>query len=222
MAYLLLRPYVIPIIGRCWLKQRSTNFELIAREQGIDFSVCKVDDVASVAGIKEVIATGQDVNAYIAHAEADDPSLRSKSGFDTRFDRFTMLTLACFHGHEDAVDYLLAQDGIQVNKGSMHQNWTPLFVAAMRGDASVVQKLIARGADVHARTEDGQNALLVATAHGHAVVVQMLMEGGARRSSLWMGLRPSGAVDSADEAFGWLDTPTALIYISILDTQTAK
>jgi hypothetical protein len=83
-----------------------------------------------------------------------------------------------------------------VNKGSLHQNWTPLYVAAMQGHASIVAKLITHGADVDAKTEAHENALLIATAHGHSQAIRHLMEAGASKESIWMGLSVTNAAKS--------------------------
>ena len=115
-------------------------------------------------------------------------------------DEFTLLILACFNHHEDAVDLLLSRNDVEVNKGSLGQNWTPLYVAAMRGNSLSVEKLIARGADVHAKTEDEQSALLAATTFGHTQVANQLMEAGARKRSAWMGVEVSTAAEELGRA----------------------
>ena len=54
-------------------------------------------------------------------------------------------------------------------------------------------KLIAHGADVHAKTEDEESVLLGATTHGHTEIVELLMEAGARKNSAWMGINVEDA-----------------------------
>jgi hypothetical protein len=174
MAYFALRPIIYRHLGHHWLKQRSRNSHSIAAEQG-----CTPFD-GNLDAVQMAVRTGTDLNAYQGNGGGDE---------------FTLLILACFNGHEDAVGLLLSQEEVQVNKGSRVQNWTPLYVAAMRGNASIVETLLMHRANVHATTEDGQNALLVATANGHIQITQQLMEVGARKDSTWMGVN---VLESAD------------------------
>jgi hypothetical protein len=173
-AYFAFRPIIYLCLGRLWLKQRITNRDSVMEEQGI------ASHNGNLSAIQEALNLGVDLNAYI------------ENNSDAA-DEFTLLILACFNGHEDAIDLLLRQDGVQVNKGSRHQNWTPLYVAAMRGFPPIVEKLIGHHANVHAKTEDDLNALLVATAHGHTQITQQLMEMGARKASGWMGMSAEDA-----------------------------
>ena len=133
--------------------------------------------------MKQAISTGIDLNAHIEHEH-------------NAANEFTLLILACFNCHEDAVDLLLSYDEVQVNKGSRRQHWTPLYVAAMRGNTLSVGKLIVRGANVHVKTEDQQSALLAATTFGHTHIVQQLMEAGARKDEAWMGVDVSAAAEA--------------------------
>jgi ankyrin repeat protein len=57
---------------------------------------------------------------------------------------------------------------------------TPLARAAKAGDASAARFLIAKGADVNAKREDGMSALGLALKSGDAGIAQMLREHGAR------------------------------------------
>jgi ankyrin repeat protein len=54
-----------------------------------------------------------------------------------------------------------------------------LFNAAISGDATTVQALLARGADVNARANNGATALMLASQNGHNEVVQDLLAKGA-------------------------------------------
>jgi hypothetical protein len=163
------------MIGLRWLDQRSFNASNIAQGQSI------APDHGSLVAVQQAISAGIDLNAHI-HIER-------------HADAFTLLILACFNKHEGAADLLLGQDTVQVNKGSLRQHWTPLYVAAMRGNSVIVAKLLRRGADVHVLTADEQSALLAATTFGHTQIVQQLMEAGARKGSAWMGVDASAAAN---------------------------
>jgi len=51
--------------------------------------------------------------------------------------------------------------------------------AASRGHETVVERLIAYGADVHANTPGGWTALMSAASRGHETVAERLIECGA-------------------------------------------
>jgi hypothetical protein len=177
LAYFLFRRLIYRFLGRHWLRQRSANAESVAQEQRI------APHHGDLAAVERAISAGAGLNAHIEHE-------------NSAADAFTLLILACFNHHHDAVDLLLSQDDVQVNKGSLRQHWTPLYVAAMRGNTASVGKLLVRGANVHAKTEDEQSALLAATTFGHTQVVQQLMEAGASlKHSAWMGIDASAAAE---------------------------
>jgi hypothetical protein len=179
-AYFLFNPLIYSYLGHYWLKQRSANRDSIAQEQGI------APHHGNLAAVEQALGAATDLNA---HTEGD------------LGDTFTLLTLACFNGHEDAVDLLLSQDDVQVNKGSRRLNWTPLYMAAMRGHSTIVERLIMGGANVHTWTEDEQSALMVATIYGHTQIVQQLMEAGAsRKRSAWMGVDAANAAEAQGHA----------------------
>jgi hypothetical protein len=177
LAYFLFSSLIYPHLAHHWLQQRSANADSIAQEQSI------APYHGDLAAVKQAISTEVDLNAHMEH-EHNAPG------------EFTLLILACFNCHEDAVDLLLSHDEVQVNKESRRQHWTPLYVAAMRGNTLSVEKLIARGANVHVKTEDQQSALLAATTFGHTQIVQQLMEAGARKESAWMGVDASAAAEA--------------------------
>jgi hypothetical protein len=183
LAYFLFRSLIYPRLARHWLGQRSTNADRIAQEQSI------APHHGNLAAVKQALSTGADLNAHIAYEH-------------NAIDEFTLLILACFNCHDDAVDLLLSQgDVVQVNKGSLRQHWTPLYVAAMRRNSLSVGKLIVCFADVDVKTEDDQSPLLAAITFGHTQVVQQLMEAGAsRKRSAWMGVDTSAAAEELGRA----------------------
>ena len=54
-----------------------------------------------------------------------------------------------------------------------------LINAANSGDAAIVQALLAKGADVNAKANNGATALMLASQNGHNEVVQDLLAKGA-------------------------------------------
>ena len=55
-----------------------------------------------------------------------------------------------------------------------------LFEAASKGDTEKVQALLAKGADVNAKRDDGVTALMEAKKKGHKEIVQLLKKAGAK------------------------------------------
>ena len=53
------------------------------------------------------------------------------------------------------------------------------MLAAFRGNTAAVINLLERGANVNARDEDGDTALMFAAYKGHALVVALLLQYGA-------------------------------------------
>jgi ankyrin repeat protein len=111
---------------------------------------------------------------------------------------YTLLTLAAFNNHVDAVKRLLhhyrqfaaTSFSIEVNAASRINGWTPIYAAALRGNTDIVALLIGNGADVNKAIDDGTTPLLMATSFGHKDIVSHLLEAGGKPSHQWMGLDP--------------------------------
>lgn len=58
-------------------------------------------------------------------------------------------------------------------------NITPIHVASKWGKINMVTLLVAKGADIQAKTRDGLTPLHCAARSGHDQVVDMLLENGA-------------------------------------------
>ena len=56
---------------------------------------------------------------------------------------------------------------------------TPLMIASMRGQESIVKLFLERGAEVDATYKDGMTSLMFASAQGHKQVVKLLLSHGA-------------------------------------------
>lgn len=84
----------------------------------------------------------------------------------------TALHRACYWGHEDTVEYLIAEgaDANAVDK----EGDTPLIDAARFGHDNVIKALLAAGADKSTKNKSGQDAVAVATAAGKASAVALL------------------------------------------------
>ena len=96
--------------------------------------------------------------------------------------RGAALTLfeACAAGEVERVERLLADDpsGLNLHSGD---GWTPLHLAAFFGHAKIVEMLLARDADVSARSHNpsGNTPLHAALAGNHKLVAGLLIGAGA-------------------------------------------
>ncbi|MBO9481659.1 ankyrin repeat domain-containing protein [Salinisphaera sp. G21_0] len=146
--------------------------------------------------IDALIANGADVNArsekgYTALKSASDnekiniPMIKSfaDAGFDVNAPcnnlGSTMLAFAAAACDWVFVDKLLDK-GADIN-GPKNKNtkYTPLHFAAEKGQPDAIYELIAREADVDARTKNGFTPLHYAAAQGHQEAIDALIEKGA-------------------------------------------
>jgi len=114
-----------------------------------------------------------------------------------------------------------------LSSGNNTQGWTPLMLAALRGDEDAVRRLLIYGAEVNATNNVGGNAFMTAALQGHHQIVRILLDKGATLNAknnkgwtalmyaAWNGhtdivkmLLARGADVNAQNAEGW----TALMY----------
>lgn len=102
----------------------------------------------------------------------------------------TALMLAALRGHLGVVQQLLAH-GAAVNRGG----WSPLHYAATGSDPHIVELLLAKGAQVDARSPNGTTPLMMAARYGNEDSVSLLMAAKAD-----VGLRNQRNLSAADFA----------------------
>jgi ankyrin repeat protein len=101
------------------------------------------------------------------------------------------LLLAAWQGHQKAMDWLIAH-GAQVNRKP--GRWTALHYAAFSGHAALAEDLLARGADIDARSPNGATPLMMAIYDGHPDLAEELLKRGAN---------PRIQSDTGEDAFAW-------------------
>lgn len=82
-----------------------------------------------------------------------------------------------------------------MNPNIVEDRTTPLMLAARAGDFKMARVLIAFGADVNLRNDEGTTPLMLASRYGHTEVVELLLKEGADTS-----LRNSKGYTSLDLA----------------------
>jgi ankyrin repeat protein len=92
--------------------------------------------------------------------------------------REEMLRSAAFDGNASRVRDLI-QQGVDVNAADNDGGWTALMFGAAKGHVTIVQLLIAAGANVRHKSTEGQTARTEAKRWGHKEVVALLLDAGA-------------------------------------------
>lgn len=91
---------------------------------------------------------------------------------------YTALILAAYHGHNDAVSYLLGKENINAcqedNKGN-----TALMGAIFKGHLSVARKLMFAQCNIDETNSQGQTALMFASLFDRQSLVSELIKQGA-------------------------------------------
>ena len=152
--------------------------------------------------LSALLAAGPKVRLFEAAALGDATRVRELAAADRAAiearspDGWPPLHLAAHFGHGDAVDALLESRADVGTRSSNHEHNMALHAAlAGRGDARIVSRLLACGADVNARAagghtiehrervmrpssaarnDDGQTPLDIAQAQGHAALARRL------------------------------------------------
>lgn len=88
------------------------------------------------------------------------------------------LIQAVSDGDLQRVQNLLVK-GANVDSRNQSGGYTPLYLAACEGNPEIVKLLIAKGADVNAKGQDGDTPLMGASARGHQEVAELLLAKGA-------------------------------------------
>ena len=86
------------------------------------------------------------------------------------------LQLAAWNGHVNAVKWLLEHGGALNREGN---NWGALHYAVFNGHDKLARELIARGAEVNARSPNGSTPLMLAAREGREELTKVLLESGA-------------------------------------------
>ena len=155
--------------------------------------------------------------AFRAAREGDAETLTQyfKAGFpadETNARNDTLLILAVYHGHADAVDVILKQK----KPGLAHRNkmgFAALDGAAFKGSVPLAKALVKAGADVNGASAEGKTALMLAALTGRTEVAKYLLEAGAK---------PDAADKDGTTALKLARTQGANEVVSLLEAALAK
>lgn len=113
--------------------------------------------------------------AYFGHPETVE--LLIAHGADVRAVARNPMLLTALHSavaaRRAAIAATLLEHGADPN-AVQAGGWTPLHSAANQGDLPLVEMLLASGADRFAKSDDGRDALAMASANNHAEVIGRL------------------------------------------------
>jgi len=96
----------------------------------------------------------------------------------------TALSHACEKGQKEVIEFLLSEQGIDMEAGGKHheESWTNLHWACRYGHHEIVQLLLNKGANINAQTSKKKSTgLHLACATGHTEVIHVLLENEAAK-----------------------------------------
>lgn len=73
---------------------------------------------------------------------------------------------------------MILEKHTNVNVSMEGNGWTPLYIAAWKGERIMVRMLLKAGATVNAKDHEGDTALSVANKAGHHDIVEVLRSAG--------------------------------------------
>ncbi|MFZ5866146.1 MAG: ankyrin repeat domain-containing protein [Thermodesulfobacteriota bacterium] len=94
---------------------------------------------------------------------------------------------------------LLYEYGADVDQPDDKRGITPLMWASADGNTEAVRTLIKYGADIHARSNEGQTALMYAQAHGFLKITKLLKKYGAHNDATLAGAAAIGDIGEAEK-----------------------
>ena len=130
-----------------------------------------------------ILAVPVDTPVADATRDGDIETVRSllKQGVDVNAaqgDGMTALHWAAFTDHVEIAEMLIYAGG-NVEAGTRLNSIKPLFMAAQNGSRSMVETLLAGGADPNSTMSTGTTPLMMAAASGSAAAVTALLDAGA-------------------------------------------
>ena len=146
------------------------NADAVARMLAAGLDPNQLDPRGQPALIVALQTESVKVAKVLMDAKGADVDIRNRVGE-------TPLMMAALKAEVDAVDALVAH-GAAVQK----DGWSPLHYAATGGSAAIVKRLLAKGAQLEARSPNGTTPLMMAARYGNEEAVDALLAAGADRT----------------------------------------
>jgi len=104
-----------------------------------------------------------------------------KTIIDKKYKGDTAIMKASRRCNGSNIVAFLLENGANINDKEVRDtiDQTPLIVAADGGCKDIVEMLLAGGADIEHRNDQGETALIAAAQNGHKEIVQILLDAGA-------------------------------------------
>jgi len=197
-------------------KERKVDVNAFSKSERLGTPLIAAVDAGDVPSIEKLLARGADPNLSRA-SDTETPAQVA-----VRRGRLSVLEVLLRHGADlsyqgplrrrvlshaigwkstDLLDLLWDRPEVDINEQDVELH-TPLIIAAREGGISVVEKLIARGANPNAQDRLGQTALIHATYKDFGYIVAVLINEGHAdpsiedrhgRDALYWAARSSGA-----------------------------
>ncbi len=152
------------------------RFDLVQRavERGVVHPEMRFGTAGGLPLLHAAVSRGAvELARYLIFDRGVDPTVGETSR------NLTALHLATSFGHNEAALFLINDvPGVDVNE-PMSDGVTPLLLAVQCSTLEVVQALVAKGADMSAKDEEGKTALAHAVLKGHAETAAFLVTAGA-------------------------------------------
>src|SRR3984957_5049767 len=150
--------------------QRESNSETPGQGKDADAEGLSEELINFASEVFDLARSGDAATLDALLHKGLPPNLRNEKGD-------TLVMLASYHGHADAVRVLLehkADPDLRNDNGQ-----TPIAGAAFKGFKPVIEVLLAHGADVEGASPEGRTALMIAAMFNRVEMVDFLIEHGA-------------------------------------------
>lgn len=178
-------PFTLAVIN----KRKAVADHLISK--GAQISLTDLARAGELERIKDLLANGADINAIddhgwpalagaaeSAHWDVFEYLIEQGAHMGGKIGHYA-LKWAAAYGSLQTVKYLIEQ-GVPVNPSPEYPSHVPLLQASTSGrHLDVIALLLANGADVNAKDEEGKTSLQRAASSGSLEVVKYLVENGA-------------------------------------------
>jgi len=164
-----------PVLVKAFLEAKVDPNAKQALDSRSDSQIPEYDALTPLGNALHLESGNLELIEYLLQAGAD-PNLMSTPDFSK--------STSLHHATQESLNpllHLLVRYGANVNTQD-DQGWTPLMIAADRGNAEAVTTLLTAKADPNLTNKQGATALMIAEAHGNTETAKLLADAGAART----------------------------------------